>query len=296
MKFLKNYQSYIFLIIAVIFGSGVGVFTKIGLQEIPPLTFTFLRFLIVAVIFIPLYFILEKPKRDKDIRKLLLVSLGAVWNVTFFTLWIAKTSAISGQVLYAFVPILTAILSIRFFKDRFSNKKILGMWLGFLWTLAIVFLPLIYGNNLKIWGITWNLIILAAMLSFTFYTVFSKPLQKKYSPLMITTCFVTLTTIILWILSIFELQHNTIILSKISFQTRGSLLFVWLLGTGVYYLLHQLVIKKLSSIHASLMLYLQPIFVLGRAIPILNEKLTIPFIAASLLTLTGLRIFQHKKQ
>jgi len=290
-----DYKKYwfIYLLITAIIGWGVWIFTKISLREIPPFLFTFLRFLFALVFIFP-FFLKEKPKINKDIWKILWLSLFATWNVTLFALGIKHTTAISAQMLYVFTPILTGILAFFFLSEKFNKLKIGGMVLWFIGTIIVTLLPVFYGDNIDIGSIKGNILILIAMLSFTLYTILSKPIQKRYSPIYITTFFILTTLFVVWIFSIIEYTTIQTNIFHISLSSWGSLLYVWVAGTGAYYLLHQFFIKKLSPVIASLLLYIQPAVAIVWAIPILHEKVTPLFLVAGIVALLGVWLSTKK--
>ncbi|OGE17351.1 hypothetical protein A2769_00690 [Candidatus Daviesbacteria bacterium RIFCSPHIGHO2_01_FULL_37_27] len=52
-KFLKSYRSIFLIFLAAFIGGGIGALAKISLEEIPPLSFTLLRFLLAAFVLLP---------------------------------------------------------------------------------------------------------------------------------------------------------------------------------------------------------------------------------------------------
>ena len=95
------------IIFTSIVGAGTGVLTKIAVQEIPPFSFTFLRFLLAAICMLPL-FLKNKPASFKNIHKVILFSLFLCTNVILFPIGVALTTATIAATLYVFAPAIVA--------------------------------------------------------------------------------------------------------------------------------------------------------------------------------------------
>jgi len=135
----------IIVIFAGILTGGTSVYVKLGLREIPPFTFTFIRFFLALVFFIPLI-LKTKFKINKDSLPVFLVSLLSTLNIILFSFGIRLTSASLGQLIYALVPILSVIISHYLLKEKITWKKILGILLGFA-GMGVIIIPAV--SNFK---------------------------------------------------------------------------------------------------------------------------------------------------
>ena len=102
------------LLLANFLGGAINpTFVKLGVNEIPPLTFTALRFIIASILFFPIY-LMTKPKHitRADFKALSMYSIFFVLNVGFFSYGIKYTTAIMSQFLYSAVPQLLEYLPI----------------------------------------------------------------------------------------------------------------------------------------------------------------------------------------
>lgn len=280
-----NLKALISVIFAAIFGGGIAVFSKIGLKQIPPISFTFLRFLIASLCMLPLI-LKEKIKVDKNIIKIILLSLLASANVVLFAFGIRLTTATISQMLYAVVPVIAGILSYFLLKEKIVSKKILGIFLGLLGVLTLILLP-VFENTSNFHGsLIGNLIIMLAVFGFSIYTVLSKKLHKYYSPIFLTFVFAVTTTVILspfFIKDIINSQwiYNLRLISIL------STLYVGIFGGAVYYILYQYAIKHSTPVIASMTMYLQPIATFFWAFFLLSERLTPGIIIGSTLSIGG---------
>lgn len=290
----KNDQNALLMVLlAALFGGGIPVFAKIGLKEIPPFIFTFLRFFIASLFLLPL-FLRTKPVINKGISKIILISFLGTINVTLFALGIRLTTATVGQVLYAAVPLLAVLFSKILLKEKITLKKLLGIGLGFLGVSFIIFLPIVnQASSLKT-DFLGNLLIFAAVISFSLYSVLSKKIQLQYSPIYLTTIFSVTTVMVLFILSIPELKSSPDFFRSLSLGAIVSVLYVSLFGSVIYYLLYQYAIKHGTPVIASLTMFLQPTATFAWAFILLGEHLTPGIIMGTTLAFIGILITTRK--
>jgi drug/metabolite transporter (DMT)-like permease len=295
--FSKIPSTFLLILLAATVGGGIGVFSKIALREIPPLTFTFLRFLSAGLVLFPVY-VFRKESKELKISKLagvILISLFAVVNVNFFVFGVSKTTASIAQMLYAAVPLIAGIFSYFLLKERIGPKKLLGILTGFVGVMIIILLPKLGNSNVFSGNIVGNLLVFIAVSSFALYSVISKRFQKTYSPMTLTAVFI-FTTILTQLLVVpTEYRSNPDWWHGISFLSIFGLLYVGILGTGVYYLLYQHAIKRATPIVASMILYLQPIFTLIWAYFLLGEKVTFGFMMGSMMAFAGVWLVTNPK-
>lgn len=290
----NNYYIFFLILAAAVLGSGAGIFGKIALQEIPPFSFTFLRFLIASIFLIPFSF-RHLPTFKKKDYKIILLSLLASTNVILFAFGIRYTTANMGQMIYAIVPIVSALLSSYYLKERFSIKKITGIIIGFAGAMMIILLPLV-SNNHDGSTIGGNLIIFIAMLSISLYWVLSKKFQSEYSPTEINNYFIFTTTFLLFFLSITDLFKESHWWNRVSIESYFSLIFVAVFSTAIYYLISQIIVKRATPVMASMVLYIQPFAAFIWAYYFLSEKLTVIFIIGVFLSLLGVGIYNFSSR
>ena len=281
-----NFKALISIILAAICGGGFAVFTKIGLRQIPPFSFTFFRFFIASICMIP-FVLREKQKIDKNILKVILLSFLGVANVTLFAFGVKLTTATISQMLYAIVPVIAAIFSYLVLKERISSKKIIGIFSGLVGILTLVLLPIIGKTSSFTGNLSGNLIILTAVLCFALYTVLSKRFHKHYSPLTLTFIFSLTTAIVLSPFLIRDYLTNPIWFYRLSTFSWFSIFYAGVFGGVVYYLLYQYSIKHGTPIIASMTMYLQPLLTFLWAFFLLSERLTIGIIIGGLLAIGG---------
>lgn len=278
---------------AAFFGGGIGVWIKFSLKEIPPLSFTFLRFLLAYLFILP--FLKKEKIKIKNSLKPVLVSLFSTVNIVLFVFGIRLTNANMGQIIYAFVPVLTAIIAYFLIKERFNKQKVFGIVLGFIGISLIIMLPLIDNLNFSPGSLWGNLLIFTGVSSYAFYPVLSKKIQVNYSPIYLTAIFILTTAIIAGVLALFELTPGLTWIKETSLASWMGLISTAAFGTVIYYLLTQYAIKYGSAVIGTLTLYLQPFMTFFWAYLILGEKVTLLIIIGCLLVIAGAYITTQTK-
>ncbi len=284
----KSSTEFVFFLILlnVIVSGGNSPLIKIALREIPSFTFNFLRFFIAFVFFIPLL-LNKKIKIGKHLNQVLMLSLLLTLNIVLFNFGIQKTTATAGQMLYSSVPIITGIGSYFFLREKFNRKKLLGITIGFIGTLLIVFLPLIERKSIFGGDLIGNTIIFIAAIFTSAYFIFSKKLQKNYSPTDLTFYFILVTVISQLVFTAVEAHTHQGWWLQLSREALFGLIYVGSVGTVGLYFLFQFIISKSTPLVASMSLYLLPVSTFIWSIILLKENLTFGFIIGALLTFIG---------
>ncbi len=287
MKKYNEYQLALFVIILVAFIGGASpVAAKVALKEIPPFTFTFLRFVIAFFCFLP--FIRKSFSLKKsNWKKLLFIPILSTLNIILFSYGIRLTTATISQMLYAAVPVVTAILSYFILGEKFTGRKITGISTGFMGVLIIILLPQIEKSSVFSGNLLGNLLIFAGVFFFSLYGIFSKDLHSKFSVLEITLGFIISSLVLTFPFALFELQHNPTLLLTISREALIGLFYMGIFSTAIYYGLYQYAVKRGTPLIASLTLYLQPLTTIVWASWLLGEKITSLLVVGGVFTLIG---------
>lgn len=287
---MKDYEdgtkALIAIILATIVGGGLAVFGKIGLTVVPPFIFTFFRFAIGTIFLIPFIGKLNRLT-FKKLTELFLVSLLSVGNIFFFSFGIRFTTATISQLLYAFVPMLVAILSVFVLKSKPSSKQLVGIISGLVGMLYLIIYPIRNSHNFLSGTSLGNILIMFACLSFSLYLVFSKKLQNRYSPSTLVAAMIGTTMITSFPLGLLELREGLGWISYVQPITIISLFYVGIIGTQIFYLLNQYAIKHGGVLTASIIQYTSPPATLVWAMILLSEKITVEFVVGSVLAYLG---------
>lgn len=268
-------------------------FAKIVLQTVPPLSFTFIRFFFAFLILV--IFTKKIPKISKDHIPVILFSLLSTANVILFAYGINKTTATIGQALYAGVPIVVLIISYFFLMEKLTLKKIIGVTIGFIGVIIMIILPNIGKESIHKGDIVGNITIFLGVVLYSIYTALSKKMQKKYSPIELTSYFFLTTAIVQVLLIPFEILKYGAWWNNLNPFIYISFAYIILLSTVFYYFLYQYAIKKASPIVTSMIFYLQPAVAYAWSYILLSERLTVEFVIGTGLTLFGVWLTTSNK-
>lgn len=277
-------------ILAIFFASTIGGATvplsKLGLEEFPPLSFAFIRFVIATFLITPFLF---KTKGNflKDLKALTPFSLLATANIIVFILGLKTTTATIGQLLYAGVPLLTGLIGYLFLRQKLPFPHLLGILIGFMGVTIIILLPILQQGNPFSGDLVGNVLIAGGVLSTAIYMVLSKDMLSKFSPFIISSSFIIITTMALLPLFLLENIGRSGWWQQISAAGIVSLIYVATVSTVGWYTLKQYAIKYENSVFASMAFYLTPVLTYIFAFFILGELLTPGLIFGGALALLG---------
>jgi|GEM_PF-125782 len=198
---------------------------KAALGEMLPLAFNALRFVIAASAMLVLLLLVERnvQLRRQDIRWLLVT--GVVGNCIyqfFFINGINLSTAGNTAFMMATAPIWVAALGCLWAGERLSPAGWAGVFTAFCGIVLIIF-----GSGDRI-GLSFetlsgDLLTLTGAVCWATYTLMTKPLLQRYSPLKVTACAMVMGTVPLLLLSTPALRAQD--WSAVSVQSWGLLLF-----------------------------------------------------------------------
>lgn len=290
---IDKQKALLAILIGSLLGAGNAPVIKFGVIEIPPLSFSFIRFLIASILITP-FILKDKEKIIHGLRMLFPMTLFATFNIIFFVFGVSLTTATIAQLLYAAAPFLTGIIAYKVLGEKLSVRQITGIIIGFIGIVVVVLLPLIEKENVFSGNLLGNILIGAGVIFWSFYLVFSKKAQNSYSPFVVNSVFIIVTTIILFPLFIFDIAGHSSWFNNITGGGVTSIIYVAIAGTIGTHLLNQYAIKHGGSVFASTSLYLVPIFVFFTAYLLLGERLTQGVIVGGVLALLGVFLVTSK--
>ncbi len=289
-------NNVIFLIIVAAIGGGSNApFAKVALGAFQPFTIVFMRFLIASLALLPL--IRRRGELNlRVMRELLPVALIGSLNPILLFIAMQFTQASIAPLIYAAVPLMTALYLHFFRRRKIATGKVLGIVLGFTGVAVIILLPLLQQGGIDFRRFGGNLLILGAAIAFMMYGILSSDKQQRLqiTPLALTYSFVLVTMLLCIPFAIFEvirwpLEPATIRASHI-LATFGT----GLLGTAIFYMAYQKAIQLASEVTASLFTYLQPIATIIFAVILVGESITLPFVIGGTLAVIGAGIATNK--
>lgn len=293
-----KYKALLALLATVFLWSVLVIVARAFVADVGPMTLLFLRLLIAAVFFTP-FLIWRKPWKQNAFSQLVGMSIFSSVNFVFFIWGIQYTTASTSQLIYGAMPILILIVSLFFFKEKVPKRKILGVLVGLLGTIFIIYLSAVEKGTTITGSLIGNLAIVVGMLGWIMFILSSKKLSKIFSPVEISgisvlMSFIISTPLFLWEVNLFK--------TSLSISTNGiwAAGYMGVFGTFFTLFLHQYALKYLSPLTVSLTSYIQPITTAFLAIIFLGERLTLPFLFGGSLVFFGIFLtstleFYHRK-
>jgi drug/metabolite transporter (DMT)-like permease len=255
--------------------------SKIALRQWNPVMLTCLRTTIAFFLMVPLYW----QERSQPLgwsrtwRLMALGTLGMAANQIFFALGVKQTSVAHGALIIGMTPVFVYLLTAVIGQETFRPRKFIGL------AIALAGIGVLQANATGKSTLLGDSLVLLASLSFTAFTVFSKPLSGRQSP--IATVTLNYTGAMLFLLPATIIVGWDYPFHQILPISWACLLFMALVPSVLCFLLYYRVLRGLPASKLSTFTYLQPILAGGMAIPFLGETLSWNLFTGGLLILLG---------
>lgn len=267
---------------------------KGALTFFSPLSFNALRFGTASLILLSLLWLHE---RSLSIRKkdwgyfVMLALIGNTAYQLFFISGIALTTATNSSLILATTPIFIILFGAILGVEKLSSKNVKSAFLSFVGILMII---LGAGKPLTITdqSLIGDLLIVANPICWSAYTVLSKPMLKKYSPLKLTTITMAIGTVPLLLVSVPSL--NAEVWSSVSTDAWLGLAFSACFAIAIGYVLWYTGVSRIGSARTALYDNLVTVFAVVTAWILLSESLTAIQIVGAVLVFVSLYVMRKK--
>jgi drug/metabolite transporter (DMT)-like permease len=275
------------LIVLMIVWGSTFVVTKAAAHDIPPLTLAALRFLVAAIVLIPIALSrgglarLPKPVPWAALN-LMAISGIAIFAVTF-TYALVHGSASQGALIYALVPACVALAAVLFLGEKLSRQRIAGIVLSI---FGVVLVAMAGERNAEaphpVFGALW---MLGAVIAWSAYTVFAKRLAQ--ADFVVTIAIVsTLGAVMLLPLSAAELSMTP--WSNPSISSWTGVLFLGIAASALAYIVYGFALRELDASLVGVYTNLDPIVGVLTAVLFLGEELYAGQIIGGLIAFAGM--------
>lgn len=263
---------------------------KLGTHEMSPFVFTFFRFLVATLVFLPVYLKNLEKLSKKSLIRICSYSIFFALNTTLYAIGIMFTTVLISQILYTLVPLVVGILSFILLKEKFSRYKIIGALIAFFGVLLLIYESFSKTQHLSLGSPLGNIIVLAAVFCWSLYIVLSKKLTQKFKPTTTSFYSYLVNTAMLIPFILFQWISAGYIAHNVSSVGIAAVLVSGSVSSALMFFLMQVGIKKTSAFVGSLFFYFAPFFSSLTAIPILHEKVTVYLIVGGLFIILGVFI------
>lgn len=217
-----------------------------------PLSFNSLRFGSASLFLLAFLWIRERNLsiRKEDLGRFIL--LGLIGNTLYQFLFINgifRTTASNSSLFLAMTPIFVAVLSSILHVEKVQRRVWVGVLLSF---FGIVLISLGAGNQLNISSesLMGDVLVLTGTVCWSSYTVLSKPLFQRYSPLKVTSLTVAIGTLPLVLISIPSLKGQN--WSLVPLEGWLSLTFSFFFAIAIGYVIWYTGVNRIGSARTAL--------------------------------------------
>jgi drug/metabolite transporter (DMT)-like permease len=289
--------TYLKLVLTTFFWGGTFVAGKWAVGEAPPFFVATLRFAIASIVLWALVAWQGRgagerfPLPESGVQWAGLFSLGltGVFLYNFaFLVGLSRTSAVNGSLIVAFNPLLTAVLSAWWLKERVSPFQAAGLLLALLGVGIVV----TRGSIEVVRALSFNhgdILMLGGPIAWALYTITGKKVLRTFPPLVATAYASLFGTLLLLPAAALE---GSLLSGVYRLTAYGwiSVLQLALLGTVVGFVWWYDGVAELGAARASVFVNLVPIFGVLLSALILSEKLNMSQLAGGIVVGAGVAL------
>ena len=222
-----------------------------------------------------------------------LAGLGIVGQCLYqywFVGGLAKTSVANAALMLAATPVLIAIISAAFGEERIA----LTHWFGALLSLAGIYT--VVGAGVHLGGATWvgDLMMFGAVCCWALYTLGSRPLMTRHSPLAVTGISMAIGTA-LYITVVFP-HIRTVAWERVTAGTWIAVVYSALFALCVSYTIWYAAVRQIGSARTSMYSNLVPLVAMATATLFLHEPLGFRKIVGAAAVLVGVALTRVKME
>lgn len=262
--------------------------TRYGTQFIEPFTFAFYRFVVSSVVLLTIVFSGRRhpPIERRDYWRIILLAILIIpFNQTLYMFGQSMTAAGHGAFLFATSPVWIFLLAIIHLKEKLLWQRVVGIVVAFAGVVAIMSSG---GMEFGIEYLRGDLIILVAVLAWSYYTIIGKPLVEKYGALRITAYALATGSALYFPFGLY--RALVFDYSRATSGAWGAVAFMALGMSVLLYVLWYWVLKYMDASRLAIWHNLFPVISVIVAYFALGEPLTTAFVLGGIVVLAGVII------
>jgi drug/metabolite transporter (DMT)-like permease len=219
------------VVAVMVFWAANFIVVKSAVAQLPPVGFTFLRFLLASATLLVLLRWREGsiglPRRDL----VAILGLGAVGFGAYQILWTTGLTTVpagDSALLIAATPVFVALLSVVARSDVLTPIRLAGVLVSFTGVVLVI----ASGPGVTLGrSLVGETLTLAGAVCWSFYTAFGAPFVRRYSPLRATAWATVAGTVVLAPIAIVQLTSLGQI--PLGIDVVGAILYSGMLAAGV---------------------------------------------------------------
>jgi drug/metabolite transporter (DMT)-like permease len=289
--------AYGMLIMTAVFWSATNVAVRASAGEIPPYSFTFWRWAIAFLLFLPFAanpFRQQRAVYQKHWLMMCGLSFTGITGFTiFYFLGLQITTAINASVLSGATPIAIVIVSFIILRIKLTRAVIAGTVLGIIGSLVIILNGDLSAISTMTLGVG-DLLIVAAMTFWAIYTVCLKWLPPNLDPLGLILVLTGLSIPMVFPFYMWEIAQGQFF--DLNFKNIGLILFTAIFPSVVAYLFWNKGVEIAGPNAAGFSSYLIPAFGTVLSVLLLDESFELFHSIAIALIFGGLYLGMRVQQ
>jgi drug/metabolite transporter (DMT)-like permease len=285
----RDYRiGHLLLVIVVLtWGANFGI-VKSAFGYIPPLLFGALRFTITGVLLLAVTFWQERGIRiqEQDLGKVVLIgALGLGLYQVLWSLGLSLTSPSNSALILSTQPLLGLLYTDLIKKEPVGRRQYWGMLLALI-GVALVMLKPTAKLHFSLETLPGDLLTLGAGLcGAIFFSVWSKPLLRVYSPLRLMSYCMIFGSLVLWITSPFSSQP--VVWSLVWENTWWSMGYAILFSGMIGHVFWYEGLGRIGVTNSMVYLYFLPVWAVLFNALMMGDKISLQQILGGILILVG---------
>ena len=253
---------------------------KPAFREIDPQAFNAVRMIIASAVFVAIMKIVPRwttsdifwtPEPITRRDWLAIAGLGIVGHFFyqyFFIGGLALTSVANSSLMLAATPVVIAILSAALGYDRVAPLH----WIGAALSLTGIYIVVGHGLSLGAQSLRGDLMMLGGVACWAVYTLGSRPLMARHSPVGVTGLSMAIGTVLYVPVMLPRMLATD--WTQVSARTWMALIYSALFALCVAYTIWYVAVRSIGSARTSVYSNIVPIVAMATAVVFLGERLT----------------------
>lgn len=284
------FQISILLLLAFVWGSSF-ILIKIGIKSFSSEQAAAIRMLLASLFLLPVSIRNLKFLKKKDLMTLLIVGfVGSFIPAFLFTKAQTRVDSALAGMLNSLTPVFTLLIGVVFYKTKFKKLQIIGLFLGLVGALGLI----MAGQNLSLGQVNSYalFIVLATTMYATNINLVKSRLYHLNGVQITSLSFMFLSPVAFVYLLFTDFEP---VLANPDWPVHfGALAILGIVGTASAMLLMNSLIRQVSTIFASSVTYIIPVFAIGWGF-IDGEHITLHHLGNMGVILLGVYLISRKK-
>lgn len=280
------------LIVCLIWGLNFSI-TKLALQEIPPLPFTAVRFVIASILLWLVVRLIEGPEKIPAQGLKTLVLLGLLGNTCYqltFTVGLDRTTATNSALILSTVPTVVAVFAGILGLERITARIGWGIAVG---TLGVALVIATRGVGFHAGTLLGDLLTVVAVLCWAGYTLGLRRVAPGISSLRVTSITTIAGTpglLLAGLPGMFRLEWQ-----RVPIKAWAALGYAAVFSLVIAYLLWNRSVKAVGGTRTAVYMCVTPLVAAGGAWLLLGERPHLVQGVGAILIVTGVLLTRTEK-